>query len=447
MYQQNNHKREDLTNLVIDEELVQLALRECVTAHDVNSMFYLSNLSSYEIYHEPLKIYYTRKYNKTPSQTDYLAFVLFLSYPENMIRTFTSFKDLKLAFNNITEESDFQSHGFEIDDTMTSTCICNEHIKNIHQFRNIYSGLTIQIGSVCNERYGLISKNDPNYKSTCKKIKEAKERKKEREEGLPEGHYENERKRTKEEKLLEKERKELEKELKKMNKINGGDYKISVCIFCDKDCLYNAYNYKLCICSTCIPEEDKLFKREIRSKLKWSNTSVIQNTNTYCMDDCANCEKEFVSKDQIELCGLCIDSWKVKTCKYPRCNVKFCVDIHEEDEYCPDCDEKITKCSDCPIKIYKEEANCQNGRCRECHRRFLDKKVLKYCEYCEEDFEVYEKDKWMTCCRDCYKYNKVQQKCSMCTDTFIKLPNETWRKTCRTCYYKNNQAKQSVSSY
>ena len=41
MYQQNNHKRSDLTNLVIDEELIKLALREIITAQDINSPFYL----------------------------------------------------------------------------------------------------------------------------------------------------------------------------------------------------------------------------------------------------------------------------------------------------------------------------------------------------------------------------------------------------------------------
>jgi hypothetical protein len=441
MYQTNNLKQYELTELVMDEEFKQLVLRQHVFAHDENSQFYLSKLSRYDMYHEPLKEFSIRKYNKTPTQTDNLAFILLLTYPENMIRAFRNFKDLKLAFNNITEESDFKSCGFKLDYEMTSTCICNERLKYVHQFTNIYSGITIQIGSVCNQRYGLISKNDPNYKSTCKKIKEAKERKREREEGLPEGYYENERKRVKE----EKERKKLEKELKKLNK-KTSDFKISICIFCKKDCIYNCCKSKICRCSSCIPEEDKIFKDEIRFKLILKN--INQNTNTYCMDDCANCEKEFVSKDQTELCGLCIDSWKVKTCKYPRCNEKFCVDINEDDNYCPDCDEKITKCSDCPIKIYKEEAISYSERCRECHRRFLDKKILKYCEYCEEDFEVYEKDKWRTCCsKECYKDNVLEQTCHMCSDTFKKLPNETWKKTCPTCYRKNKQSKQSLSSY
>jgi hypothetical protein len=443
MYQENNHKRADLTNLVMDEEFKQLVLFHCVSAQDINSPWWLSRLSSYEVYHESLKEYFIRKYNKKPTQTDNLAFVLLLTYPENMIRTFTNFKDLKLAFNNITEESDFESLGCDIDYGMTNyTCICNERLMYIHQFRNIYSRLTIQIGSVCNERYGLISRNDPNYKTTCKKIKEAKERKKEKEEGLPEGHYENERKRAKEEKKLEKERDNLEKELKKLNK-KTPDFKIGTCLFCNKNCVYNAYKYKLCMCSLCIPEEDKENKHKIRVHLK----NINQNRHIYCMDDCSNCEKEFVSKDQTELCGLCIDFWKIKTCKYPRCNEKICVDINEDDDYCPDCDEKITKCSDCPIKIYKEEAVRNSGKCRECHRRFLDKKILKYCEYCEEDFEVYEKDKWRTCCIECYKDNIIEQKCPMCQDTFIKLPHETWKKTCPTCYHKNKQSKQSVSSY
>lgn len=149
---------------------------------------------TYEDYHKLLTEYFRIKYNKKPTQTDNLAFVLLLSYPENMILQMNSFKDIKMAFNNLGEDSDFECIGFRIGmNGEKNTCVCNEHIKNIHIFRNKFSGISFQIGSVCNDRYGLISKQDANYKSTCNKIKEHKEKEKERNNNLPEGYYENER--------------------------------------------------------------------------------------------------------------------------------------------------------------------------------------------------------------------------------------------------------------
>jgi len=408
----------------------------------------LENRNNYSSLHFFLDDYFKKNELKKPCNADYFAFILISTYSEEKIKTLKSVYDIKFCNTENDTDSDFEciemlSKLYDDDnyDNVNFMCICSHPIQNIYLVKNKYTGIIFQVGSECITSSGIVSK-----KKITDLLKEKKERKKEREEGLPEGHYENERKSEKEKKIIEKDRKELEKKFKKRSKLEYG-LKIGTCIFCNKDCIYNADNYKLCMCSTCIPEEDKKFKYDIRWKLKWTNISLIQKTNSYYMDDCSNCEKEFISKDERELCGLCIESWKIKTCRYPRCNIKFCVDINEDDEYCLECDEKITKCSDCPIKIYKEEAICQNGRCKICHRRFLDKKVLKCCDYCEEEFEVYEKDKWRTCCKNCYKDNIEQQKCNMCSDIFKKLPHETWKKTCTTCYYKSKQTKQSVSSY
>lgn len=432
-----NFNKEDFTNLILDGELIDLALNQIVTAHDPNSPFYLSKLHSYELYHEPLQNYFIKKYNKkTLEKTDNLAFILLLSYPDYMIRSFKNFKDIKLGFHNRTEESDFDSIGSDIDDSWTSTCICNQRIKTIHTFRNKYSGLSFQIGSDCYTRSGLISKNDPNYKTSYIKKKEAKERKREKEEGKPEGYYENERKKLKEDKLIEKERKILEKELKKLNK-KTPEFKMDSCLFCNKFSIYNSYKSKLCICSTCIPEKYKKIKVELISNINSKASHLIQKTNIYCIDNCCYCEKVFVSIDKKELCNVCIKYWKIKNCKYRNCNVIFCLDIDEDDDYCPNCEEKIIKCTNCSINIYKETANHQYGRCNDCHRRFLENKILKECQYCKENFEVYEKDKWRTCCNTCYKVNIIEKKCPICPNTFKLFRNEIWRKTCTKCYYKS----------
>jgi hypothetical protein len=259
-------RKADFTNIVLNDEFKCLVLQQIVTAQDSNSPFYLSNLTSYELYHDYLRAHFLRKYNKKPTQTDNLAFILLLTYPPQMVQTFKNFKDLKFAFNNITEDSDFESSGFQIDETGTTTCICNEPIKNVHIFQNKYSGISVQLGSVCNDRYGLISKNDEKYKSTCKKIKEAKERKKEREEGLPEGYFKNERKKSKEQKEEEKIKKNMEKDLNKLNK-RSKEYDINSCLFCEKKCIYKL-NLKLCICSECISEKIKEHKRSLCNRIK-----------------------------------------------------------------------------------------------------------------------------------------------------------------------------------
>ena len=137
-------------------------------------MYYLSKQSTYESYHAELKKYFNKKYDKKPSQTDNLAFIILLTYPEKNINNLTSVKDLKLAFNNKEEDSDFKPFGFEVGEYDEHTCICNEPICNVHRFQNIYSGMVINIGSVCNLSYGLaIKQSDIKPKlisSTGKKV-------------------------------------------------------------------------------------------------------------------------------------------------------------------------------------------------------------------------------------------------------------------------------------
>jgi hypothetical protein len=429
-------KKLDFTSIIMNEPFKNLIYKHITTAQGNIAAYHLSQLQSYEMYHEPLREYFMKVYKKKPTQTDNLAFVLLLTYPKEMIERFTSLKDLNLAFNEEIRDSDFESFDFRIDEDMETTCICNEPIMYIHIFRNKHTGIFINIGSECNKRYGLINVNDPTYKSINKKITEAKERIKEKEEGKPEGYYKAERERIKLEIQKEKERikeeKQMEKELKKLNKHDFGAHIIQSCIFCQNNCIYNKKTCKICICSTCVPEKLKKYKKNNNFEL----LKPISNEYVYYSDVCLSCEDNFISKNNSELCNVCINKWIVKKCKFKGCSTQFCIGINAQDDYCEDCDEKIVNCIMCDIKIYKEKAIKQSERCDVCYSRFIKKLIVITCRDCEEDFEVSEKENYRNYCSGCFKNNLSSHKCISCENTFNKLPNETWKKTCRDCYYK-----------
>lgn len=422
-------KRSELTSIILDAEMKELIIKWLNIAQDPNSGFYISAQTSYEIYHDVLKDFMVKKYNKKPTQTDNLAFVLLLTYPEHMIRNFTSMKDLKLAFNNIGEESDFISKGFAIVPTKTSanTCICNEHIQNIHIFQNIHSGINCNLGSVCNNRYGLISKTNPEYKSNGKKIKEYKENEKERREGLPEGFYEKERqdkKQKKEEdklkKLEEKESKKREKELKNKNKKQPGSFKITNCTVCNKESIYKINEIK--ICSSCIPSKIKLMRYDLNID--------IRGNNSY--KDCVNCNCEFIDiKNNTQLCVVCDEKWCLEKCKM--CPEKFLKQKTVNDLYCIDCDEKITKCIDCKKDILKPSERCGN-----CDHKFKNNLDSIICKYCKKEEFVKKGETWKKNCKDCYKKLVVTKQCitSNCYNTVTVMPDDSWKTKCNTCCKK-----------
>jgi hypothetical protein len=406
----------DFTNIILDSEFKKLVYKQTEIAQNPHSMFYLGKLSTFEIFHDELKEYFKIKYNKKPTQTDNLAFILLLTYPIYMIERFQTLKDLKLAFNSETDESDFKDIGFAIDETMFSTCICNESLMYIHIFQNIHSGINIQLGSVCNTRYGLISKNNPNHKSNCKKIKEYKEQIKEKKEGLPEGFYKNDRKRKRDEK-------EIGKELKKLNKKNPGAYTSSLCIYCESIGIYNSKE-KICICSKCVPGALKIDKLRINLYIKRLSK------------DCGYCEEEFISNKNTSLCKKCENIVKIKTCGMCKC--EFCISKNKNDVFCDICEDNIIKCinTNCDIMVYKCNSKQQSGRCNDCHRRFINNLIIIKCKYCQDRFEVSENQKWRTCCSVCYKNNLESHKCTLCQETFKRLPHESWRKICSNCYSK-----------
>ena len=101
-----------------DTDFKKLVIKYSKIAQNPRDVGFLSVLKSYEMYHEPLKKFFVDKYGKKPIQCDNLAFVLLLTYSEKKIFEFTSVKDLKLAFNNPSAVSDFDSVGFIIGDDL-----------------------------------------------------------------------------------------------------------------------------------------------------------------------------------------------------------------------------------------------------------------------------------------------------------------------------------------
>jgi hypothetical protein len=431
-YSENNICKNEFTNIILDEELKKLVYKEIVMAQDVNSPFYLSKLRNYQVYHDDLKEHFIRFYGKKPTQTDNLAFMLLLSYPKERIERFKNFTDLKLAFNNRLEESDFESSGFTIYQGFgEANCICNENIMYVHIFKNKYSNMSIQLGSVCNSRYGLISKNDPTFKSTCKKINEHREAEKERREGLPEGFYKKEKqdkKQKKEEDKLKKqeeqESKIREKELNKLNKKEPGSFKITNCAACDKVGIYR--NDEITICSSCIPCKVKTNLKIMRNSLN------IEIEEAY--KECVNCNRKFIdvnSNTELCLCAICDENWCLKKCEM--CPEKFLKQKTVTDLCCLDCDEKITNCIDCNKKIFKP-----SERCKECCRRFTNNLCVIKCQECDKEVEIDKKlKKIKKNCSDCYKNNLTCVDCVSCKISFKRFKKDTYIKKCKTCYNKS----------
>lgn len=420
-------KRSELTNIVLDAEMKELIIRESKTAQDPNHQNYISKHRSYKIFHDDLKEFMMKKNGKKPTQTDNLAYLLLLGYPEHMVRNFTSMKDLKLAFIDDKEESDFTPYGFFSTEGIENTCICNKPICDVHIFQNIHSGINFNIGSKCNNRYGLISKTNPEYKSNEKKLKEYKENEKERREGLPEGFYEKERqdkKQKKEEdklkKLEEKESKKREKELKNLNKKQPGSFKITNCAVCNKESIYKINDIK--ICSSCVPSKIKLMRYDLNVD--------IRGNNAY--KDCVNCNCEFIDiKNNTQLCVVCDEKWCLEKCKM--CPEKFLKQKTVNDLYCLDCDEKITKCIDCKRDILKPSERCGN-----CDHKFKNNLDSIICKYCKKEEFVKKGETWKKNCKDCYKKLVVTKQCitSNCYNTVTVMPDESWKTKCNTCCKK-----------
>ena len=215
------------TNIVLDEEFKELIYKNIKNAQDVFHINYISTLTAYSVYHELLEIYFMKKYNKSPSKPDKLTFLLLLTYPIHILKTFKSVRDIKLTFRS--EQSDFEIFGEKIltknnineynnddfEEGFVNTCICSKGIQNIFILKNKYNDITFQVGCDCIEKNGLVSTEE--IKIHKIKVEKLREREKEIINNKPEGYYEKLRQ---EEKIMKQEEKIMKQENKLMLKEN-----------------------------------------------------------------------------------------------------------------------------------------------------------------------------------------------------------------------------------
>jgi len=467
------------TNIVLDNEFKELIYKQIKYAQDEFHPHYLSNLTAYSCYHAPLEIYFKKKYNKSLTKPDKLAFLLLLTYPIHVVRTINSVRDIKLKFES--EQSDFQICGekiitkdnmndYENDDFeggLVNTCICSKRIQNIYIIQNKYNNITVQVGCDCIEKNGLVSRKEIQiYK---KKIEILREHEKEKIENKPEGYYEKLRQEKKqndeenkklkyenkklkyENKLMleeEKLRKNVEKhfvnELKRLNKEMRGTYVSKKCYFCKSETIFKNTE-KILLCSKCCSQTQRQNKERInhivkkiiyctKCKLPFEN-NIPFNTLCYTchkLKECVNCEKDF--NGQSDLCPDCDKIYKMKKCQL--CPFNFIVSHKNNDLYCDECDKNIIKCIDCKREMLKNSTN--NNRCNTCDYNFINKIIVKICKCCEGKFPVKENLKWKPLCPECCSKpdNNISVECKNCGNSFERLKIVTWMNHCNNCYKK-----------
>ena len=459
----NNQTKLDKISFELNDELKEIIYKELKEQNDNDIPSHISHISQYglsyrteySIYHITLDRYFKKKQLKNPSETDYLAWILLLTYPKDKIRSFKNIHDLNIHFKSDNlNKTDFEiievTKKTEDDMDTVYTCICSHPIENIYKLRNKFSDITIQVGCECIKRYGLVSKSE--IYECKKKMNELKERNTEIDEGKPIGYYkelrENE-KLIKNQNKLEKEKlkqKKLDEKIKKQEeKIRLNEEKLMTiednivkqfmfinhykkCLLCKKEGLYNKYNM-LTICNKCINSKNK-------NKNIIINISVLKNKREYKEDSCINCDINFVYRYKgipICFCELCKKSYKKMKCKL--CPNEYIDDINSLDILCNDCDEKSKKCLDCDNKFISENVN--EIRCELCKYRFTNNLCVIKCQECDEEVEINKNDKkFKKHCIDCYKSNLQYVDCISCNIPFKRLPSEKFKKECKSCYRK-----------
>lgn len=453
-------------SFTLTDKFKEVLYKELKDAQDYSSPYNLSIRTEYSMFHVRLDKYFENSgFKNKPNKTDYLAWILLLTYPKEKIKMFQAVNDMNLEFVKLSNterrgtnrediNSDFEVIDDESYDDVVSnfTCICSQSIENIRKLKNKFTGISFQVGCECIKRHGLVSKEELEKFNERLKIK--KERKKAMKEGLPVNYYQEKRKADNELKLkqkleieITKKEKEQEKLMKKEKKQEKEETKlmdfedsytkriISInhykkCIRCEKEALYNKY-CKLTICYNCVSSS-------IRIKKNIINNEIFKKKREYKEDECLNCEIKFLYRYKgiiKRFCENCEKHYKILNCNL--CPNEFMDDINSTDILCNVCDEKSKNCIDCKHKFISENTNLL--RCYLCQYRFIHNIKVKTCQECDDVFEIKENENWKTYCGDCFKNSLCSVKCPDCGLTFKKLPNQGWKKTCTDCYYKSKK--------
>jgi hypothetical protein len=404
-------------------EVKHLALEEIKIAQDVNNRECLSYITTYQIYHNKISKYFKRKLSKQ----DYFAYIILLTYPENMIRQFNKFEELNLFTDK--DNSDFiyiETRFVEHDDITNELlenldCVCSQlKLKTIHIYRNKYTGILIQIGSECVKKHKLISQKE--LIELKKKIKELKilneDMLLEKNEGKPIGYYKEKREKEKQEKENNKNKK-LEKIKENINKkLESKNYKrcIYCCnnIFCIKKIKINIEKF---ICSKSCLNNNLNLLNEIYKK-------------SYEYDECASCNIEFIHKKNKYICMNCEKKEKIIKCQL--CENLFIDNIISNDKYCTDCEKNIILCNSCNMVCLK--SYLVDDKCQQCNHILKNNLIKKICLSCKKPLYLNNSENYRTFCKDCYKTNLIKVNCIECSNEFTRLSSQNWKKYCNICY-------------
>jgi hypothetical protein len=437
----NEEKTTDFISFTFDE-IKPLILKYIEEAHNVNGLLYLPKCITYEEWHYVLQKFYKSNKNKKPSKSDYLAFIILLSYPRNILEKITEISDLKLFQDNnsdfiFKERKEQTSEQHNQDNTFNMEqhdCICSyEKLQNVYLVENKYSGITLQVGSKCIMRYKIISNEELKKFKTSEKKRQ--ERQKEIKEEKPIGFYEEERRYKKEQKEQQKRIKEIEKQEKEsikeiererkeyQDKLNSCNYKR--CMLCNEN-LVNIRQTNTIVCNSC--KLDCNYKE-----------LVCKNIKMWGFIECENCNENFldIRQSNTYLCRNCrIDNKIVKCCMF-NCLTHMIVDLSSMNVFCDDCQIKNVKCIDCKnifIQKYTEI------RCNSCQYNYQYKYVNKVCIRCEKDIIVKETESWKTHCKECYKeiqdIKKEKPKCKcelLMVEKLVKKEGKNKGRKALTC--------------
>jgi hypothetical protein len=382
------------TNLIWNDDLRELVL-SCLQDPNYTSLF--SNGDNYCIYWLILQKFMEQKYNKKSQKTDKFLFLLLLTYNVKYIKNLESFSELRIAFNEIIYKkssihSDFTCIGYYF--STSNHCICSQHIDHIFIFYNNISGVEFNVGSVCNDRHSIISKEDENYKK-AKQIKN--KNKKQKTDIADTTHSTN-----------------------LITHIKVNEIVFKPCIICQnthkQNIQYNNdnLNKKLPICS-CVPYTFKLTLESVLNDLLLNTVKMeCQSCNLLV---CIPLTRYLKEKEKENVMN------KIYLCTFNDCKSKY----------------KEIKCKKCVNKDIVEKNNndeLKNNYCQKCCV------FMKTCQDCNTIFCVTFHNTFNNMrCLPCYKIKKENVKtkdCIECNLPFqIKLEEESWRKTCLTCY-KNN---------
>jgi hypothetical protein len=365
------------------EEIKPLAITYIPDAQNISNWDCLQKCRQYDIWHSPLIKFYEKNKKMKPTMADKLAFVILLSYPIHVITKLNDISDIKLFAHDNTDfiYKEELTLNKEENESERYDCICSyQKLQNVHYVENKYSGITLQVGSECIKKYNLISQEElKKFKETEKLLNE---KKREIKEGKALGHYQVEKQRKKEEKMIL----QLEKEnIQKQEKIKTGNFKICI------NCRINIVDIR----RQCLPICNKCKNHNDHKEL------TCNQIKEYGFNECQNCDNNFIDLRQDPyLCKVCKNENKIIKC--PLCPELMVVDINTKISiYCDDCEKKIIKCIDCKNKFIQNDSGTRT-RCKSCQYNNNNKCINKICLSCNEEMVIKETELWRKYCKECY---------------------------------------------